>query len=181
MSWRLLYVRPQSESRYHASLAERGLHAYVPKETVWRGVGIRRAPAVKPLLPGYVFADLTDEQLAVAAHLPEVIYIVRMPGSGPAVISSDFVDYLKVSEDRGEFDQTRKERQRAKRYGKPLKPGERFEVLSGVWAGHIGEIARAVGSKRAEIVLSLFGMANPVIMDFANMKPVDDETESQAA
>jgi len=181
MTWRLLYVRPQSESRYHASLAERGLHAYVPKETVWRGVGIRRAPAVKPLLPGYVFADLTDEQLAEAAHLPEVIYIVRMPGSGPAVIPCKFVNELKTKEAEGGFDKTRKERQQAKRYGKPLNPGERFEVRSGAWAGHIGEIARAVGSKRAEIILSLFGEANTVVMDFANMRAVDDERETAAA
>jgi len=181
MTWRLLYVRPQSESRYHACLAERGFHAYVPKETVWRGVGVRRAPAIKPLLPGYVFADLTDEQLAEAAHLPEVIYIVRMPGSGPAVIPSKFVDELKTKEAKGGFDKTRKERQQAKRIGKPLRPGEQFEVMSGVWAGHIGEIARAVGSKRAEVMLSVFGLAHPVVMDFANMKPVDDDAESQAA
>jgi len=181
MTWRLLYVRPQSEGRYQASLAERGLHAYVPKETVWRGVGIRRAPAVKPLLPGYVFADLTDEQLAEAAHLPEVIYIVRMPGSGPAVIPCKFVNELKTKEAEGGFDKTRKERRLAKRIGKPLKAGEKFEIISGIWAGHIGEIARAVGSKRAEIVLSLFGTSHPVVMDFSNMKPVDEEAESQAA
>lgn len=181
MTWRLLYVRPQSENRYHASLAERGLSCYVPKETIWRGVGIRRAPAIKPLLPGYVFADLTDEHLAEAAHLPEVIYIVRMPGSGPAIIPCKFVDKLKAAEAKGDFDKTRKDRKRAARLGKPLKAGERFEVLSGAWAGHIGEIAKAVGDKRAEIILSLFGTAHPVVMDFANMKPVDDETESQAA
>lgn len=173
MTWRLLYVRPQSEGRYHANLAERGMSAYVPKETVWRGIGIRRQPAVKPLLPGYVFADLTDEELADAAHLPDVLYIIKA-GDKPATVPSAFVDDLRGAEGEGKFDRTRKERQQAKRIGKPLKPGERFEVLTGMWAGHIGQIARVVGSKRAEIVLSLFGRANPVVMDFANMKPVEE-------
>ena len=180
MTWRLLYVRPQSENRYCASLAERGLRAYVPQETIWRGLGIRRAPASKPLLPGYVFADLTDAQLAEAAHLPDVLYIIRS-GDRPAIIPDGFINRLMESEHRGEFDRTRKERQRAKRYGKPLKPGERFEVLSGMWAGHVGEIARAMGDKRAEIVLSLFGASHTTTMSFANMRAVDDETEDQAA
>jgi len=127
-----------------------------------------------------VFADLTDAQLAEAAHLPDVLYIIRS-GDRPAIIPDGFINRLMESEHRGEFDRTRKERQRAKRYGKPLKPGERFEVLSGMWAGHVGEIARAVGDKRAEIILSLFGHANPVVMDFANMRAVDDERETEAA
>lgn len=180
MTWRLLYVRSQSESRYHASLAERGLSCYVPKETVWRGIGVRRQPACKPLLPGYVFADLTDEQLAEAAHLPDVLYIVR-EGDRPAVVPAKFVDSLKSAEADGKFDKTRKERKQVGRIGKPMKPGERFEVLTGMWAGHIGEIARAIGDKRAEIVLSLFGRTSTVIMDFANMKPADAEPETEAA
>jgi transcription antitermination factor NusG len=180
MTWRLLYVRPQSETRYHASLAERGLSCFVPKETIWRGIGVRRQPADKPLLPGYVFADLTDAQLAEAAHLPDVLYIIRS-GDRPATIPDGFINRLMESERRGEFDRTRKERQRAKRYGKPLKPGERFEVLSGMWAGHVGEIARAMGGKRAEIILSLFGDVHPVVMEFSNMRAVDDEREGAAA
>ena len=180
MTWRLLYVRPQSETRYHESLAERGLSCFVPKETIWRGVGIRRAPADKPLLPGYVFADLTDAELAEAAHLPDVLYIIRS-GNQAATIPDAFINRLMESERCGEFDRTRKERQRAKRYGKPLKPGERFEVLSGMWAGHVGEIARAMGGKRAEIILSLFGASHTTTMSFANMRAVEDERETEAA
>ena len=180
MTWRLLYVRPQSENRYHANLAERGLAAYVPKEVVWRGLGVRRQPAPRPLLPGFVFADLTDEQLADVGHLAEVLYIIRA-GDRPAVVPSGFLDKLREAEARGTFDKTRKDVRRAKRAGKPLKAGERFEVLDGAWKGHVGQIARATGTKRAEIILSLFGHAHTVVMEFSNMKPVDDEGDARAA
>lgn len=178
MTWRLLYVRPQSEDRYHANLAERGMSAYVPKETVWRGIGIRRQPAVKPLLPGYVFADLTDEELADAAHLPDVLYIIKA-GDKPATVPSAFVDDLRDAESGGKFDLTRKERLRAKRMGKALEAGERFKVTAGLYAGAIGEIARVSGSKRAEVVLSFLGYGPiPVSMDFADMQVIVPETEA---
>lgn len=180
MTWRLLYVRPQSENRYHANLAERGLTAYVPKEIIWRGLGHRRQPAAKPLLPGYVFADLTDEQLADVAHLPEVIYIVR-EGDRPGVVPARFINGLRDAEAKGEWDRTRKERQRAKRYGKPLSEGEAFEVITGPWAGHAGTIAKPLGSKRAEVVLSLFGHDFTVTMSFADMRVILAEREPEAA
>jgi len=180
MTWRLFYVRPLSENRYHASLSERGMRAYVPKETVWRGVGVRRQPAVKPLLPGYVFADLTDEQLAEAAHLPEVLYIVR-EGDRPAAVPPKFVDKIMSEEAKGRFDKTRKEIKRAKRFGKPLEAGEQFEATNGLWEGHIGKIVRACGDKRAEVLLSLFGHTFTVKMEFADMRVIAPEAEAEAA
>lgn len=153
MTWRLLYVRPQSEGRYHARLDERGWTGYVPKEIDWRGVGPKRQPTPRPLLPGYVFADLTDQQLADAAHWPEVLYMIRA-GDQPATIPETFVGDLQLAEHRGDFDRTRKQRERDKRKGKPIPSGGEFVVSEGLYKGEIGRIIKAKGAKRAQVFLS---------------------------
>lgn len=177
MTWRLMYVRPQAEGRYHAQLAERGCQAYVPQEINWRGVGHKRQPSPKPLLPGYVFADLTDQQLASVAHLPDALYIVKQ-GDRPAIIPDGFIQKLREMEDRGDFDRTRKEVRQAKRKGKPLKAGEVFKLVRGVGGfteGHVGEIIKALSSSRAEVALELFGRVHRVTMPFADMQVIETE------
>ncbi len=177
MTWRLFYVRPQSESRYQASLAERGWPSYVPKEVLWRGIGVRRKPTPKPLLPGYVFADLTDEQLADAAHLPEVLYLVKHVGR-VAEVPSEFVEALQTDEAKGRFDRTRKAVREARMRGKPLAPGQTFTVTAGVYEGHIGRIDRVTGNQRAEVLLDAIGATpKPISLEFAHMQAiVEDET-----
>lgn len=51
MTWRLLYVRPLAEKTVKAMLADRGMEAYYPMERVWRGLGGKRKPAERPLIP----------------------------------------------------------------------------------------------------------------------------------
>ena len=179
MTWRLLYVKSQCEARYQAQLAERHLSSYVPRETVWRGSGPARKPALKPLLPGYVFADLTDAELSVAVHLPDALYFIRS-GDGPAAIPEAFVTSLRNDERGGKFDATRKGVKEAKLRGKPLPIGAEFTVIRGAFTGNTGHIAEPLNRRSARVTLDLFGQDVTVTMDFADLQAIVED-EAQAA
>jgi transcription antitermination factor NusG len=176
-TWRLLYVRPHGTNAYLAQLAGRSWTGYVPKETVWAGTGPNRKPTDRALLPGYVFVDLTDYQLAEAAHLPGVAYIIRS-GDRPADVGG-FVKALKDDEARGCFDRTRKDRRQQKRKGKPLKVGERFNVISGAFKGRKGEVVEA---RRNEATVYLDDFPEvPLTVDYIDISVILEEDVLQKA
>ena len=57
MSWTILLTTPQSEFRVRDELIERGASAVVPVEFRWSR-GETKRPMRRPVIPGYVFADI---------------------------------------------------------------------------------------------------------------------------
>lgn len=57
--WTILLTTPQSEFKVRDELHRRGLSAYVPVEFRWQRGKAKRILR-QPVIPGYVFADITD-------------------------------------------------------------------------------------------------------------------------
>jgi len=177
--WRLLYVRPRGEMQYQAQMAERRLESYVPMETVWIGEKEKRKPSPRPLLPGYVFINVTDYELADAIRLPGVLYMIRT-GDRPAEVSG-FVASLMEDERRGAFDRTRRERREIKRKGKPLSPGERFTVINGSFKGMTGVVIGRAGKHSAYVDLEMFGRVCRLEADYTDLKVILADDVAQKA
>ena len=180
MTWRLLYVRPRGEYQYQALLVERRWECYVPRETVWIGEGAKRRTSPRPLLPGYVFINVTDYQLADAIRLPGSLYMIRV-GDRPAEVSG-FAEALMADEAKGSFDRTRKERREIKRKGKPLQPGERFTVSSGAFKGMTGVVIEPAGKGSAYVDLDIFGGVCRLEAEYSDLEVhLPDDVEQKAA
>lgn len=173
--WRLLSVLSGKEYAVLAELKTRKLYGYVPSETVWRGPANRRYPASRPFLPaGYVFAQLTDSDLASVISLPDIIELIRIRGQTDdetrawdkviAVEIGKFATDLKAQEDAGDFDHTRK------RSGK-FSVGQKVKIAKGQFSGHVATFAGIREDGRADLLLSFnMGPAGPIVASLEKLE-----------
>lgn len=172
MTWRLFYVRSGREYAVLAELVARKLDGYVPTETVWKGPAHRRVAYRRPFLPsGYVFADLDDEDYAIARGLPDITGALRVIADAPEqtmkndrIIGAElakFVEPTRVKERAGEYDHT-------KRKGEGLTVGQRVKVTVGAWTGHLATIKALKGKHTVGVHVD--GFAAPVDIDAAKLE-----------
>lgn len=163
MTWRVIQTKPAAEKRVEAGLRDEGLTAYLPLEVVWRNLRGRRIAWPRPLLRGYVFAHLADDELYRIHAVDGVVRCIGADGRA-ATIPAKFVDAIRNAEAAGEFDETREPER------KTFRKGQRIRVARGEFVGLVGAIAKVKGSRRVAILLDTIGWQVAKSMD-----ELDDE------
>lgn len=174
MTWRLLYVRSGREYAVLAELVARKMDGYVPTRTIWKGRPNRRVPHKTPMLPsGYVFADLADEDFAIARGLPDVSGSLRVIGAGAEetmrndrIIGAQlakWVEQTRAQERAGQFDET-------KRSTGGLSVGERVKITVGAWMTLLATITGHKGKNKVYILVD--GFEKPTPIDVAKLEAV---------
>lgn len=178
--WTILCVAPHMERKVAETLREAGLTVHVPVETYLpKTANVAKAyrpwkPRTRPLIPGYVFAELPDEAALDLARANANVRLWCREGL-PITVPALVVGTLVWFEGGGLFDRTRKTsgarngRRRGKR-GAPgfesrWKSGQRVKIGDGPFAGFIGTIMRADRDDRIEVLVSIFGRETPVQLD----------------
>jgi transcription antitermination factor NusG len=164
--WCALKVAPHMERKVAAALTDVGLAVYVPIERYrpannWR-------PKTRPLLSGYVFADLPDDaslDIARANHAVRELWC----RDGKAVqIPALLIGTLILLEAWRAFDRTwkpsgarpsRRKNKRGSFAESRWEHGERVKVKSGPFEGHQADILRVAREGRLEVMVALFGRA----------------------
>lgn len=177
MTWRLLYVRPLAEKKVVAALAEidTAIDTYIPQERVWRGIGARRRPTARPLLPSMVFADLPDDDdlmTFVRHEMMGVSYVITPHDLAPISLSA-FVEQMRLAQALGAYDKTISKKVR-------LEIGQRVMIKTGNGAGHAALIVGMSQSRRAKLIADVYGSPKRVQADEVDLEAIE-EGEREAA
>jgi transcription antitermination factor NusG len=180
-AWNVLVITPHMERRVAETLKEAGLTIYVPIETYRpKPANVARShqpwrPRTRPLMPGYAFADLSDEQSLDIARANKAVRRIMCREGVPVTISAKDMRKIILAEEAGEFDFAKrasgasKGRHRGKR-GKGAtesrwKSGQRVKVIEGPFASFPAEVMRADRADRVEVFVTIFGRVTPVELD----------------
>lgn len=148
MVWKALYVASRTEKKVAHRLTELGIEAYVPLKSEMKQWSDRKKTVITPLINGYVFVKLNEEQRELVFKAQGVIQYVRF-NSGDAIIREEEITVLKSIETKGYYAEVI-----------PLQKfnqGERTFINNGQFKGMTGIIERTSGKEIYTIILESIG------------------------
>lgn len=172
MMWRLLYIRPSAQAKVATAIADLaragrvGLEAYYPRERIWTGIGPRRRPVDRALLPSMIFVHAGDDDLDAIMKVHGVYRRLDPHGTSQAIAVNAFIGSLKLAEDSGLYDKTLRKGQR-------IEIGQRVKIGTGPYAGMIATITSLSRSGRAKLVVELYGREQRADADVKALEPLD--------
>lgn len=151
-AWYVVETAPQAEKRVVDHLGEaKVVAAYLPLETRMRRLGRRRGRFASPLLPRYVFVQLTHdargtpEGLHLIRALDGVIGLIGVNGV-PQSIPTRWLELLQQAEALGAFDYCSR--------GRPnYAANDKVRVIDGPFADWIGEFICTTKDGRIKILM----------------------------
>lgn len=150
MTWYVAYTGVRQERRAVASLAERGIEAYVPCEKHLRSHARIKDTVERPILPRYLFFRLSEGQSFYTVKQTDGIE--GFIGAGqPQAIPFEWVYEMRERERAGQFDYTRGK-------GITFENGEAVKIIGGPFAGQLATIMEAKpGAKRVSVFIKALG------------------------
>ncbi|MGZ3900159.1 MAG: UpxY family transcription antiterminator [Bacteroidia bacterium] len=133
MNWKALYVASRSEKKVVERLTDMGIEAYLPLKKEKKQWSDRIKTVISPLINGYVFVNMNDQQRELVFKAQGVIQYVRYNG-GDAIIRDEEINILKSIEQKGYY---------AEASGiKKLNQGDRTLIQHGPFKGMTGTVER---------------------------------------
>lgn len=165
--WSILLVAPMMERKVAEALTEAGLSCHVPLER-YRPANHWRV-RTRPLLPGYVFAELRNDDELDLARANHAVREVMCRDGAPIPVPRLLIGTMVLFEAWRAFDRTYKPRRpgriRSVRRGKRVveietvfEVGEAVRVTDGAFSGFDGTVTRE-HDNRIEVLVSIFGRA----------------------
>lgn len=159
--WVVLRVTPRQEGFVHKALTEHELklQAYVPLHVTVPLKAKRKATRTRPLIPGYVFALLPDEDaLDVAMAIRGVLEIMCDGEGRPRQFPLRELGGLIIEEACHAFDESWEPPAiKGKRYSHRWVKGERIRIDGGTFHDFEGEVTATDRKDRIRVSLALFG------------------------
>lgn len=166
-TWFAVQVRVAAETKVAETLTGYGFPTYVPIEKFTRrDIRKRRVTHERPLIRGYVFANMPEGALPILHDIDGANGVVSNNGE-PVAVNPWQLFRVWCAEQSGEFDKTSKPN--------PFSVGQRAKLTAGPFAGHIGRIAKLKPQRRAQLILALFGRPTSATARLDDLEPVDDE------
>lgn len=173
-AWFILRVSPNMERRVVSALTDKGLTVYAPVEkyqpaNTWRA-------RTRPLMPGYIFADLPDDAAMDEARGNRAVRELMCREGKPLRVPALFVGTMILLEAWKAFDRTwrktgtrRRNRRRGRKgtvYESRWEHGQRVRIRAGAedhpFEGFEATVFRTAREMRIEVLVSLFGRATAV-------------------
>lgn len=172
--WFILQVISQRERLTAEALIDKGVTAYVPKAVSAPLHARRKAVRTRPLIPGYVFVELPDDEaLDLARNFRNVISILCKDGN-PWRIPAIEIGTMVFMEACHEWDETWTPPPiKGRRYSYRWKAGERVRVRSGPFEGFLATVQRGQGKDHMQVVLAIFGRQTEVVLEHRQMEGLD--------
>jgi transcription antitermination factor NusG len=92
--WKAIYVTSRSEKKVLEKLLEKGIEAYTPIKKTMRQWSDRKKMVEMPLLNGYVFVKLNDQERDKVFYVNGVVQYVRFNGND-AIVREEEINSLK--------------------------------------------------------------------------------------
>lgn len=170
MTWYAVRVTALQERFVAKALGEAGIVAYMPLHVTEAPFARRIATRTRPLIPGYVFAEIhSDDDDAAARAIRGVIRgpFIRIPQI--AMGSMFLFDACHA------FDETWKPtKPKGQRYERRWKPGD-VALLDardlGLLEGHRVTILRTKNKNRLDVLLTIFGRSQEIEIGESQLTP----------
>ena len=91
MKWLIVHTRPGSEKRVAQTLSQKGLSTFCPS---WTQAGSSRRAKFEPVIPTYVFVQVSPENQEVITRVNAVRGFVYWKG-GPATVSEAEIELMQ--------------------------------------------------------------------------------------
>lgn len=163
--WFAVYAALRCEFQARGSLHELGYEAYCPAETKWASHAGRKVAVQRPYFARYLFVAVDYptqgfDQIRTARGVDRVVGTAQ----GPIAIPLKWIDKLRTKEALRQFDET---------YTPELvwTKGVAVEVVGGAYDGFVGEVTRARGKRRVELLIRELGaLGQGVVIDTTSIK-----------
>jgi transcription antitermination factor NusG len=125
-------------------------------------------------MPGYIFADLTDDAALDTARGNHAVISVMCRDGRPVKAPALAIGWLIFLEWTGAFDATLgraidpPRTRRGRKRTTPLRnwrKGQRVMIAEGSFRGFVGEVAKADRADRMELLIDVFGRPTPIELD----------------
>jgi len=148
MNWKVLYVASRSEKKVNERLTELGLECYVPLKKERKQWSDRKKIVITPLISGYVFVKVTDQNRDTVFRAAGVLQYVRYNG-GDALIKTKEIEALKSIEEKGYYVEGS--------FSNNVKLGDRVLIKHGPFKGFHGEVKSIASEKIYKIMIESIG------------------------
>ncbi len=142
-TWRAFHTKARHEKAIAERLQEQGLEVYCPVIETKVKWSDRHKKIKKPLFNGYIFAKVTEQERIEVLQDPSVTQSVLYLGK-PGMIRDEEIEAIKFI-----LDETQDVEM------KPLQPGTKVKVSSGLLKGALGEVISFSGTKARVRIASL--------------------------
>lgn len=156
-SWFAVQLKPNKHNIARANLQRQGYEVFLPlqaKEKRRRG---KITTTMRPLFPGYMFTRATNNPAdwTKMGNTLGVLRLITGPGHTPATMPAGFVEQLVSSCDSGGRFSPKKN----------INVGDQVALVSGPFAGLVGEISDLSEEGRLGLLLDLMGRSARVNVD----------------
>lgn len=154
------------------ALTEAGLTGYVPQHITEAKHAKRKAKRTRPLIAGYVFAELpTDEAIHQALGIRGALELVSQNGK-PRRIPTLAIGSMVLAEAFHVFDETWvPPKRKGARYSHAWKRGDRVTIDDGgAFDGFTAEVLRSNGRDKMAVLLMVFGRLTEVIVEHRDLR-----------
>ena len=143
-NWYAIYTKPRAEKKVFERFCEYGYDAYLPLLTEVREWSDRKKKVASPLISGYVFVNISKEQLFDTLKIRGTLGVLRYLGK-PAIIRDCEINNLKIlMSDEGQLELL----------ANCFVKGDEVEVVEGPFQGLKGVSVVVQGKQRIVVQIS---------------------------
>lgn len=148
LHWKALYVASRTEKKVNERLNELGIESYVPLKKEHRQWSDRKKLVQLPLIGGYVFVRIADQQREKVFQVKGILQYVRYNG-GDAIIRDEEIAALRSVEQKGYYAEMKSEQH--------LAEGDLVLIQQGPFKGLKGIVEKKKSGQAYTISINAIG------------------------
>jgi transcriptional antiterminator RfaH len=155
-AWHVVRTNVNCENRARKGIEALRFEIYMPVEHKWIRHMRKRQRVARPIFARYLFVhfDAAREHWYPIRLTHGVESILTTDRHVPACVPDGWIENFRRAEAAGVFDRTRE--------SAAFEKGAKVKVEDGPFAGLVGEVLRADGKRRVEVLLTFLHRAVPV-------------------
>lgn len=146
--WFAVYTRYKREKLVLKELQRRGIHAYLPLQTVTRYYTRKVKTVHLPLISCYMFVQITRSEYVPVLEVPDVLHFVRFRKDLLSIPEREIDIMRMVCGEDVEVEVSEG----------PMAPGDRVEIMGGRLTGMQGTLMEQSGTHRFVVALDSLGV-----------------------
>lgn len=148
--WYAVYISSRAEKKVKERFVQAGIECYLPLRTEFRMWSSRRKKVSVPLIPGYIFVYVKDEQFIEVLNVPGVVAFLKEKGRAVSIPTNQ-IEQLRFVEGNAE--------EPMEMAFEEIPIGSFVKVVRGKFSGFEGELVEMAGKYKIVLRLEHLGCA----------------------
>ena len=159
--WHAVYTKSRAEKKAYSEFQEKQIEAFLPLQRKLRQWSDRKKWVELPLIPGYVFVNISRREYDTVLQSGYVVGYVRFEGKA-ATIPNHQIDFLKLMLEQDDLE--------IEISHETFRPGQLVEVLAGPLIGLRGKLVEIKGREKVALELAKIGYSALVEIDKSHIR-----------